>query len=435
MVDKFYFIKGGAERYYFELKKLLESKGHEVIPFSMQHPENYDTPFAGDFVANVEFNGLSTFTKIKQTPRIIGRVIYSQASKDAVAKLIEKVKPDIAHVHMIDHQLSPSILHAFRDHGIPVLQTCHQYKLVCPSYRLFIMHKNQVCEKCVKGNFYHAVLERCHKESFAASALVAFESYVHKLMGIYNLIDIFHVPSRFLGKKLVEAGYSPDKIWHNFYTINLEDYPYHPKSTDYVIYYGRLSEEKGVLTLLQAMLRAPEVNLHIVGDGPQRPILENFVSKERLKTVRFWGNQNGENLVRLVQQAKFVVVPSEWYDNSPLVIYESFSMGKPVIASTLGGMPELVDDGENGFHFTAGEVEDLAEKMRWLWHDRARCEKMGKNARHKAEAEFSPEAHYAKILAVYEKLIASKSYADSEAWDNQKILNHKERSAAEPQPK
>lgn len=407
MVDKFYFIKGGAERYYFELKKLLESKGHAVIPFSMQHPENYATPFAGDFVENVEFNGLSAFTKIKQTPRIIGRVIYSQASKDAVARLIEKVKPDIAHVHMIDHQLSPSILHAFRDHGIPVLQTCHQYKLVCPSYRLFIMHKNQVCEKCVKGNFYHAMLERCHKESFAASALVAFESYVHKLMGIYNLIDIFHVPSRFLGQKLVEAGYSPDKIWHNFYTINLEDYPYHPKSTDYVIYYGRLSEEKGVLTLLKAMLRAPEVNLHIVGDGPQRPILENFVSKERLKTVRFWGNQNGEALVRLVQQAKFVVVPSEWYDNSPLVIYESFSMGKPVIASALGGMPELVDDGENGFHFNAGEVEELAEKMRQLWHDPALCEKMGKNARHKAEAEFSPEAHYAKIIAVYEKLIAT----------------------------
>ncbi|MCI0696921.1 glycosyltransferase family 4 protein [candidate division KSB1 bacterium] len=408
MVDKFFFIKGGAERYYFELKKLLESKGHEVIPFSMRHPENYDTPFAGDFVENLEFNDLSALTKIRQTPRIIGRVIYSQASKEAVTRLVEKVKPDIAHVHMIDHQLSPSILHAFRDYGIPVVQTCHQYKLVCPSYRLFIMHKNQVCEKCVKGDFYHAVLERCHKDSFAASALVALESYIHKAMGIYNLIDIFHVPSRFLGKKLVEAGYSPDKIWHSFYTINLEDYPYHPKSTDYVIYYGRLSEEKGVLTLLKAMLRAPEVNLYIVGDGPQRPILENFASKEQLKTVRFWGNQNGGALVRLVQQAKFVVVPSEWYDNSPLVIYESFSMGKPVIASTLGGMPELVDDGENGFHFTAGEAEDLAEKMRLLWHDPALCEKMGKNARHKAEAEFSPEAHYAKILAVYEKLIASK---------------------------
>ncbi len=408
MVDKFFFIKGGAERYYFELKKLLEAKGHEVIPFSMQHPENYDTPFAGDFVENLEFNGLSTLTKIKQTPKIIGRVIYSQASKEAVAKLVEKVKPDIAHVHMIDHQLSPSILHAFRDYGIPVVQTCHQYKLVCPSYRLFIMHKNQICEKCAKGNFYHALFERCHKESFAASALVALESYIHKAMGIYNLIDIFHVPSRFLGKKLVEAGYPPAKIWHSFYTINLEDYPYHPKSTDYVIYYGRLSEEKGVLTLLKAMLRAPEVNLYIVGDGPQLPILENFVSTERLQTVRFWGNQNGGALVRLVQQAKFVVVPSEWYDNSPLVIYESFSMGKPVIASTLGGMPELVDDGENGFHFTAGEVEDLAEKMRLLWHDPALCEKMGKNARSKAEAEFSPGAHYAKIFAVYEKLIASK---------------------------
>jgi len=409
MVDKYFFIKGGAERYYFELKKLLEAKGHEVIPFSMQHPENYDTPFAENFVENIEFNGLSTFEKIKQAPHIVNRVIYSPAAKEAVARLIDKTKPDLAHIHMIDHQLSPSILHAFRDYSIPVVQTCHQYKLVCPSYRLFIMHKNRICEKCVKGGFYHAVLERCHKDSFAASALLALESYVHRAMKIYDLIDIYHVPSRFLGKKLMEAGYPPDKIWHNFYTINLQDYPFHPQSADYLIYYGRLSEEKGVLTLLKAMCLVPEAKLFIVGDGPHRPILEEFVNKQKLNRVRFWGNKSGDTLVRLVQQAKFVVVPSEWYDNSPLVIYESFSMGKPVIASAMGGMPELVDDGENGFHFTPGDVEGLAEKIRTLWRAPALCEKMGKSARHKAEAEFSPEAHYMQIIQLYEKLIGSKT--------------------------
>ncbi|MDZ7292587.1 MAG: glycosyltransferase family 4 protein [candidate division KSB1 bacterium] len=408
MVDKYYFIKGGAERYYFELKKLLEAKGHEVIPFAMRHPQNFDTPFAENFVENIEFNDLSTVDKIRHAPPIISRVIYSRAAKTAVAKLIDKVKPDLAHIHMIDHQISPSILHAFRDHGIPVVQTCHQYKLVCPSYRLFIMHKNRICEKCVNGSFYHAVFERCHKNSLAASALVTLESYVHRLMKIYDLIDIYHVPSRFLGEKLLQAGFPRERIWHNFYTINLDDYPYHPQSADYLIYYGRLSEEKGVLTLLKAMCHVPEAKLYIVGEGPQRPVLEDFVNKKQLKTVRFWGNQQGEALVRLVQQAKFVVVPSEWYDNSPLVIYESFSMGKPVIASTMGGMPELVDDGENGFHFAPGNTEDLADKIRRLWQNSVLCKTMGKNARYKAEAEFSPEAHYTRIMELYEKLVTSK---------------------------
>lgn len=411
MVDKYFFIKGGAERYYFELKKILEAKGHEVIPFSMQHPQNVNTPFEESFVKNIEFNGLSGLDKMRHAPQIIGRVIYSQAAKEAVARLVEQVKPEIAHIHMIDHQLSPSILHTFRDYGIPVVQTCHQYKLVCPSYRLFIMHTNQICEKCVKGDYYHALFERCHKDSIAASALVALESYIHKWLKIYDIIDMFHVPSRFLGRKLIEGGFPPEKIWHSFYTINLDDYPYHPHASDYLIYYGRLSEEKGILTLLKAMQRVPEATLYIVGEGPNRPVLENFLRKQRLKNVQILGSKDGENLVRLVQKARFVVVPSEWYDNSPLVIYESFSMGKPVVVSTLGGLPELVDNGENGLHFTAGDVDALAEHIRTLWDNHSLCQKMGENARIKAEVEFSPEVHYGKILALYESLIASRRRA------------------------
>ncbi|MFQ5628465.1 MAG: glycosyltransferase family 4 protein, partial [bacterium] len=286
--------------------------------------------------------------------------------------------------------------------------TCHQYKLVCPSYRLFIMHKNEICEKCVTGRFYNAAFERCHKNSLAASMLVAAEGYIHRLMKIYNLIDIFHVPSHFLGQKLQEGGFSPEKIWHSFYTINLQDYPFHPDAQDYFIYYGRLSEEKGILTLLKAMKQAPESKLRIAGDGPQRRDLEAFAKRESLQNVEFLGNKDHKALVPLIQNSKFVVVPSEWYDNSPLVIYESFSMGKPVIASTLGGMPELVDDGENGMHFHAKDVEALANKIRNLWRNPALCVKMGKNARKKAELEFSPETHYDRIMGLYERLLASK---------------------------
>lgn len=408
MVNKFYFIKGGSERYYFELKKILEANGHTVIPYSMQHAQNFDTPYGKDFIENIEFNGLSPLAKIKQAPKIVSRVIYSKAARDGMARLIEREKPDIAHLHMIDHQLSPSLLHALRAYRIPVVQTCHQYKLVCPSYLFYIAHKNEVCERCIHGKFYHAVLQRCHKKSIAASALVAIESFIHRQMKIYDLIDVFHVPSRFLGKKLVEGGFPREKIWHNFYTINMDDYPYHPGSSDYFIYYGRLSEEKGLMTLLKAMSLVPEAKLNVVGDGPQRRALEVFATTSQLQNVKFLGLQKGKDLVSLVQKAKFIVNPSECYDNSPLVVYESFSMGKPAIVSTMGGMPELVDHGENGLHFPSGDVKKLAGHIETLWHDSALCKNMGENARKKAEAEFSPAAHYENILGLYERMLASK---------------------------
>ena len=408
MVDKYYFIKGGAERYYFELSGILTSKSHEIIPFSMQHPDNFRPEYENYFVENIEFNGISGLRKLSKTPEILARVIYSTSAKKAISKLIEKVKPDIAHIHMIDHQLSPSILHAFRDHNIPVMQTCHQYKLICPSYRLFVMHKNQVCEKCISGKNYHAVFEKCHKNSVAASAVVAAESYIHRWMKIYDLIDVFHVPSKFLRQKLIEGGFPEEKIWHNFYTINLNDYPFHLKSGDYCIYYGRLSEEKGVLTLLNAMCRLPEAKLLIAGDGPQRTELENFAREKQLNRVQFVGNKNKKEITRLVQNAKFVVVPSEWHDNSPLVIYESFSMGKPVIVSEMGGMPELVDHEINGLHFKAGDVDGLSASIQRLWHDIELCKKMGIKAREKADREFSPEAHYENIIKIYNTLLGSK---------------------------
>lgn len=408
MIDKYYFIKGGAERYYFELTKVLEAHGHEVIPFSMQHEENFETPYEQDFVPNIEFNGLSAIEKLKLAPEIIGRIIYSRTARDAVARLIDKTQPDIVHLHMIDHQLSPSILHAFRDAGLPVLQTCHQYKLVCPSYRLFIMHKNEICERCVTGSFYHAALQKCHKNSFPASALLSLESYLHKWMHIYDEIDLFHVPSRFLGSKLVAGGVPEEKVWHSFYTINLDDYPYHPDAEEYFVFYGRLSEEKGVMTLLHAMRNLPETKLFIIGDGPQRPVLERLQREHKIDNVSFLGNRGGKELVELVQKARFVVVPSEWYDNSPLVIYESFSMGKPVIVSTLGGMPELVDDGINGYHFEPGNVQELHERIEALWADPARTRAMGEKAREKAEAEFSPDVHYERMITRYEQLLAGK---------------------------
>lgn len=405
MVDKYFFIKGGAERYYFELKGILERHGHQVIPFSMQHPDNFATEWADYFVSNIEFNGHRRLQKLAQAPKIISRVLYSPAAKAAITRVIERVKPDVAHLHMIDHQLSPSILHALQRYDIPVLQTCHQYKLVCPSYRLLVMRENRICEKCVAGNFYHAVLERCHKDSVAASALVAFESYLHKWMKIYDHIQLFHVPSRFLGEKFRESGVAAQRIWHQFYTIDLRQYPFSEGFDDYFVYYGRLSEEKGILTLLQAMLQVQQSKLLIIGDGPQRVALEKFAATHQLSNVVFTGAKSGQELTQLVSRAKFVVVPSEWYDNSPLVIYESFSMGRPVLATALGGMPELIEDGVNGRLFAPKDAAGLSRMLNEMLRDEKGLRAMGQAGRATAEREFDPEVHYHKIHEVYQRLV------------------------------
>ncbi len=405
MVDKYYFIKGGAERYCFELSLLLEKNGHEVIPFSMKHADNFTTSYEKFFVENIEYNLNSNLAKIKNSLKITSRMIYSIHAKNMLERLIRSVKPDIAHLHMIDHQISPSILHVLKKHNIPVIQTVHQYKLACPNYRLYNMKRKKICEKCLFGHYYHPIFEKCHKDSAFAGMLIGLETYIHKKMKIYEKnIDVFHVPSKFMGSKLEQAGIEKNKIHHFFYTINIDNYKPHFDFENYILYYGRLAKEKGILTLLKAMVGITNTKLLVVGDGQQRAELEAFCLKKNLDNVEFLGIRNGENLKSIISKAKFIVVPSEWYDNSPLVIYESFSLGKPVIGSNLGGIPELIDDEKNGFIFEQGNVDQLSEKMTSLIDNADLIKSFGKNARYKAETEFAPEPHYGIIIKEYNNL-------------------------------
>ena len=165
MIDKYYFIKGGAERCFFELKQLLESRGHKVVPFSMKHPKNFPSKYTPYFVENIDFNPSSFIQKVYTGIQSIERIIYSKQAQDRIRKLIRKTKPDIAHLHMIDHQISPSILSVLKNEGIPVVQTVHTYKPICPNYRLYNERRGEICEKCINGSYYHAILTRCHKNS------------------------------------------------------------------------------------------------------------------------------------------------------------------------------------------------------------------------------------------------------------------------------
>jgi glycosyltransferase involved in cell wall biosynthesis len=404
MVNKYYFVKGGSERYLFDLKELLEKNGHEIIPFAMKDENNFQSEFSDYFVDQVNYSASLSLKKLKEA----GRLIYSFHARKQIEALIEVTKPDVAHLHMIDHQISPSILHSLRQYRIPVVQTVHQYKLVCPNYRFYIEHKNKICERCLGGKFYQPLLTRCHKNSMAASALIAAEAYFHYLLKTYQKnVGLFHTPSVFMKQMLVRGGIDEQRVEHHYLVTWLDQFKFSPIYEDYFIYLGRLSAEKGVLTLLKAMTRVKRSKLIIVGDGPQRAELEVFARENLIKNVEFVGYKNKSEVKELMSHASFSVIPSEWYENSPLVIYEAFSMGKPVIGATIGGITEFIQPNKNGLHFIPGNDILLSDCINLLLDNRDKIVEMGKNARDKAEKNFAPEEHYRWISGIYERLVSN----------------------------
>lgn len=406
MINKFYYIMGGSERYYFELTKILKEHGHEIIPFAMKDSKNFETEYEEYFVDNIEFNLNSKWEKIKNSGKIISRILYSFQARKRIEKLIELTRPDIAHLHMIDHQISPSILHSLKKYNIPVILTTHQSKIICPNYRMFNWNTMQNCEKCLGGHFFHPIIEKCHKNSRMAGLLIAVETYIHKMMKIYeNNVDIFHVPSQFFQQKFTQAGIDPRKIEQLYYTIQIDQYTPHYENDDYYVYFGRLEEAKGLMTLLKAVEKVKKSNLFIIGKGYHRESLEKFVQERNIDNVKFLGARYGDELKELISKSKFVIIPSECYDNSPLVVYEAYATGKPVIGSTMGGIPELIDDRETGLLFKAGDSNELADRIDFLLSFPKFIKEYGMNARAKAEREFSPEVHYQKIVRKYRRLL------------------------------
>ena len=410
MINKFFFIKGGAERYFFELKSILESRGHEVIPFSMKHPRNEASEYTDFFMEYIDFNPRSVLSKIFVGFRSIGRILYSRQAQRRIRGLIRKTKPDIAHLHMIDHQISPSILPVLNRAGIPVIQTVHTYKHVCPSYRLYHMTRGEICEKCLNGAYGRALTERCHRGSFFSTLLLVMEMTLHRRMKLYEkYVDLFIPPSHFMGRMLVRGGYDSEKIRQLFYTIQIDSFPHNLPEEDYFVFYGRLSEEKGLLTLLEAMRGIDKGHLKIIGEGPMKPVLERTIENSQMgDRVTLTGVMGGDELKQTVARAQFVVVPSEWYENSPLVIYESFAMGKPVIGASIGGIPELVENGVHGFLYRAGDPEALRAAIRKMLSDSSTRKQMGEAARTRAETLFDPRVHYQKMIEIMRYEISKK---------------------------
>ena len=402
--NKFYRLVGGSERYYFDLENLLTSRGHQVIPFAMRDSLNRDTPYRDYFVSNLDYNQISLRNLLMNGPKIIGKMVYSLESKRNIERLVGDSKPDIAHIHMIDHHISPSILDVLKKQGIPMVQTLHEYKLICPNYRLYIERKKETCERCKGGRYYHTVIHRCLKNSMFGSFLASFAMYVHKMLKIYEKnIDAFIVPSKFARDKMLEFGVDPKKLVFLPYMVDTESFSPNYSHSNYFLYFGRLSKEKGLFTLLRAMKKFRDSQLFIVGNGELEDDLRMFLEKNGMENVKLMGYKTGEELRSLIREARFVVVPSEWYETFGLTIVESFACGKPVIGADIGGITELINP-ETGLLFQSGNSEDLAEKIEHFLSHPSLLKEMGLQARQFVEKNLSPSEHYDKISNLYRKL-------------------------------
>lgn len=390
----------------FQEIEMLESHGHTAIPFAMRHPDNLPSDYSKYFVSQVDYRntsgaGLFDFAKMARN------IIYSSEAARKVRDLVRDTKPDIAHLHNIYHQLSPSICGVLRREGIPMVMTLHDQKLLCPMY--LALRDGKVCELCGGRKFYNAFRYRCVKGSRAKSAICTIEMYLHRWLGLYDRnIDLFIIPSRFLmGKLLEHKRLPPERMVHIPNALNLDAFTPTYSNDGYCLFVGRLAHYKGIMTLLRAMALTPSVKLKVVGEGEARAEAEEFKRSNSLDNVTFEGFMTGEALREIVRKSSFVIVPSECYENCPMTVLEAFATGKPVIGSRLGGIPEIIDDGVNGLLFEPGNADDLAEKISYLSSQTDLLEQMGRSARARVESHYSPQTHYQQLIEVYHKVLHS----------------------------
>ncbi|MFH0853954.1 MAG: glycosyltransferase family 4 protein [bacterium] len=399
-INKFYYLKGGAERYFFELSRLLEKNGHKVIPFSMADSLNSYSIYNKYFSNTVDVNNFSFKDIIK--------IFYNYEAARRLNKLIKKEKPDIAHLHNIYYHLSPSIINVLRKNNIPIVQTLHDYKIICPNYKLF--SDGNICYKCKNKKYYNCLFRKCVKNSKAKSLLAMTETYIHNfILKTYFKIDVFIAPSDFLKNAVIEFGVSPEKIKtaHNFIDPSYLSITKNKitANNNFILYFGRLSNEKGINVLLEAMLKIHKnISLKIAGAGPELENLKKITLNLDLKNrVELLGIKHGHELSELLNNAKAIIIPSIWPENMPYTMLESMAMGKIVIASRIGGIPEVITDRTNGFLFKPGDSSDLAEKINEM--DKFDLKTIGSNAK-KTAAAFNPKNHYNEIMEIYKNLIS-----------------------------
>jgi len=407
MANTFHYIRGGDCKYTFELSKLLEDRGHRVIPFAMHHPQNFQSPYSRFFVPEIDLAEELKKKSFSAGVRVLKRTIYSNLAKKKLSGLLDTHDVDIAHIQNIHGHITPSIFHLLKKRNIPIVWTLHDYFLLCPNSTFY--SKNTVCEACKGNRFYSAVIRRCRKDSFAASIIVMLGEYVHRLLGLLKAVDYFISPSRFMRDKFIQYGFPAERVIYLPHFMPDQYLDSSPKKEEggYLLYVGRLSYEKGLSTLIKAVSLVESALLYIVGTGPMKYSLEKVVTERRLNDrIKFLGYIADNNkLGPIYRRASAVVFPSECFETFGLGVIEGFLYGKPVIGGDLGAVKELIKHRETGLLFEPGNAHDLAEKIKWLLDHPEERREMGMRARELVLEKYNPHLHYKQLIKIYKKAL------------------------------
>lgn len=398
-INNYHYRRGGSDVVYLDHAALMEEQGWSNGFFSMHHPKNFDTPWSKYFIDEIEFGHAYS---LGQKLKMASKVVYSFEAQKKLKRLLQDFPADVAHLHCIYHHLSPSIISTLRDAGVPVVMTAHDLKIACPAYKM--LNATGVCEKCKGGNLLNVLQHRCVRDSLAASAIVMVESSVHRLLNTYqSKLDKVVVPSRFFMEKFIEWGWPRDKFAYIPNYVDASRFEPAYETGDYFLYFGRLAPEKGIATLMRAATAAG-VTLKIAGTGPIEAELHSLQA-ELAGDIEFLGYRCGPELHTLIRNARAVVLPSEWYENAPMSVLESFALGTPVVGARIGGIPEMVIEGETGWTFESRNAAKLTALLsRLVAMPRASLAQTGRTARNHVETHFNRAAYLQATLDLYAKL-------------------------------
>lgn len=325
--------------------------------------------------------------------------VYSRSARRAMEARLDADRPDVVHAHNLYPHFSPSVLMAARKRGVPTVMTVHNHINTCPRSDHLLAGK--ICQKCVGGREYHCVLNNCRGNLLESVAYAGRNAAVRRLRLMADNVTTVIALNDFMGRRLLTAGFRPEQIAVLPNMVELCDEPADAALGGYVAFSGRISTEKGIDTLLAAARQAPDVPVHLAGGGP---LFEQY-SASATPNVTMLGQLQAAQMAGFYRGARFLVLPTACFEGCPLVISEAMSHGLPVIASRIGGLPELVDDGVTGFLFEQGNAAELADKIQRLWRDPALCRQMGLAGRAKAEREFGEEAYHRRLIDIYQSAI------------------------------
>jgi len=380
MVHNYYqsHAPSGEDGVFYEDEKLLRSKGHKVKLFT-RHSD-----------------AIKEFSPLKKTA-LMWQITWSRGSYRAIEEIIKLEKPDIVHVCNTFPLISPSVYYACHKYGIPVVQTVQNYRLFCASGIFF--RGNNVCEECIEHSNIRAIKYGCYRNSRIQTIPLVLMHQVHKWLNTWtNYVDVYVAATEFSRQKLIQGGLPAERVAvkPNFF-LSIPESSY--SCENYAVFFGRLSVEKGVRTLLSAWRQLHDIPLKIVGDGVLRE--EVISATKNSSSIEFLGFRPHDQCLELLKQAMFLVMPSEWYEGFPMTIREAYAYGKPVIASRMGAMAEIVSDGRMGLLFDPGNPDDLAAKVRWLIEHKEIAMQMGKAARAEFEAKYTAEKNYEILMNIY----------------------------------